>query len=97
MYPNASSGRERMRRERRCSWSTSCLTERYDGCNVCLRHGGQRAEQPGGRRRIINHGLGRLTRSILRRVGRGLLSKTEKWQDARGRRRTFADANHRRH
>ncbi|TGZ40373.1 hypothetical protein DBV15_07539 [Temnothorax longispinosus] len=57
------------------------------------------AEQPGGRRRIINHGLGRLTRSILRRVGRGLLSKTEKWQDdARGRETYFRrEANHRRH
>ncbi|KYQ56638.1 hypothetical protein ALC60_04237 [Trachymyrmex zeteki] len=36
-----SSGRERMHREIRCSWSTSCLTERHDGCNVCLRHGGR--------------------------------------------------------
>ncbi|EGI62243.1 hypothetical protein G5I_09432 [Acromyrmex echinatior] len=59
VHPNASSGRERIRREIRCSWSTSCLTERHDGCNVCLRHGGQHTEQPGGRRRIINHGLGR--------------------------------------
>lgn len=24
----------------RCSWSTSCLTEQHDGCNVCLRHKG---------------------------------------------------------
>lgn len=33
----------------RCFWSTSCLTEQHDGCNVCLRHeggGGQRVEQP---------------------------------------------------
>ncbi|KYN07805.1 hypothetical protein ALC62_01316 [Cyphomyrmex costatus] len=68
VHPNVSSGRERMRREIRCSWSTSCLTERHDGCNVCLRHGGQRAEQPGGRRRIINHGLGRHMRARCTRL-----------------------------
>lgn len=50
---------------------------------VFTTRGGRRAEQPGGRRRIINHSLGRLTRSIPRRVGRGLLSETEKWRDAR--------------
>lgn len=86
----------------RCSWSTSCLTEhnaRWRLCNVCLRHGGrrsgggrrgqQRAEQPGGRRRTINHSLGRSARSIPRRVGRGLLSRTEKLTAGRvdGRRR----------
>jgi len=89
-HPNAASRRERAttRRGIRCFWSTSCLTERRDVCNVCLRHRGQRAEQLGGRRRIINHGLGSLTRSIPRHIGRGLLSKREKTA-----RETFAEAN----
>lgn len=67
----------------KCSRSTSCLTEQHDSCNVCLRHWGQSTVHADGRRGIINHGLGRLTCSILQRVTLGLLLKMAKQRDTR--------------
>lgn len=70
-HPNTRSRRERAttRSKIRCSWSTSCLTEQHKIVATCVYDtGGQRVEQPDGRRRIINHGLGRPQRVLFRGV-----------------------------